>query len=248
MEHGSVEQKSMKNTARIVGVLFIIGTAAGIASAILTGPILGDSDYLIKISADQNPAVAAALLLFIMGAACSGTAIWLYPVLKRYSESLALAAVCFRLVEGVFDVIGGVILLSLVTLGLEFIKAGVPGSSYFQGLGALLLAGSNWVNNLAVLLFWCLGALMYYYIFYQTKLIPRWLTIWGLLGIALSFISCILFAFGFISPFGAIQGLLNLPIAVQEMVMAVWLIVKGFDQSVLASGYARDSMSKPLTP
>jgi hypothetical protein len=87
---------STKNTARIVGILFIIGTAAGITSGVLISPILDAPDYLVKISADQNRAITAALLLFIMGAACSSIAIWLYPVLKRYSESLALEAWLFQ--------------------------------------------------------------------------------------------------------------------------------------------------------
>jgi vacuolar-type H+-ATPase subunit I/STV1 len=228
---------STKNTARIVGILFIIGTAAGISSGVLISPILGAPDYLIKISTDQNRVIMAALLLFIMGAACSSITIWLYPVLKRYSESLALAAVCFRLAEGVFDVVGGIILLSILTFSLEFIKAGALGSSYFQGIGMLLLAGIDWVNNLAVLLSFCLGALMYYYIFYQTKLIPRWLTIWGFFGITLTITSCILFAFGLISTSDPIQSLLNIPIFLQEIVMAIWLIIKGFNPPV------RDSIS-----
>jgi hypothetical protein len=177
-----------------------------------------------------------AFFQFIMAAACAGIGISLYPVLKRYSEGLALGAAGFRIIEAVFEIVGVIILLLLLTLSQEFVKAGAPGSSYFQTTGVLLLAGNAWVNNVAVLLAWCIGALMYYYIFYQTKLIPRWLSGWGLVGATLTIVASMLVMFRLISPMGTIQVVLNLPIALQEMVMAVWLIVKGFNPSAIASG------------
>jgi hypothetical protein len=84
----------------------------------------------------------------------------------------------------------------------------------------------------AVLAF-CLGALMYYIIFYQTKLVPRWLSGWGLVGVALLAIAALLVMFGVIAPLSTSQVVLALPIAVQEMALAVWLIFKGFNPKIL---------------
>lgn len=218
-----------RNTATIVGVLFIIGFA-GIPSAVLTRPILGTSDYLIKISANENQIIIGALFQFIMAVACAGIGITLYPILKKYNEGLALGSAGFRIIEGALGIVGVVGLILLLTLSQEFVKAGAPGSSYFQTLGVLVIAGRDWVNNVAMILAWCIGALMYYSIFYQSKLIPRWLSGWGLVGITLTIVASMLVMFRLIGPFSTTQGIMNLPIALQEMVLAVWLITKGFNQ------------------
>jgi len=220
-------------TARIAGILFIIATAASILSLPFLQPI-NTSNYLVDVSANGNLVTAGALLSFIAAAASASIAISMYPILRRYNEGLALGAVGFRLIEGVFYVVSVVGLLSLLTLSQEFVKAGAPDPSYFQTLGALTLAGYHWAGNVASLLAFSLGALMYYVIFYQTRLVPRWLSGWGLVAISLTMASGVLAMFSLIGPLSTFQVALNLPIAVQEMVLAVWLIVKGFNLSAMA--------------
>jgi hypothetical protein len=173
--------------------------------------------------------------LFIGGACAAGTAISLYPVLKKYSESQALGSVGFRISEGVLRFVAVCALLLLITLSQQFVKAGAPDSSYFQTLGVLLYAGYRWVGNVGSLLAFSIGCLLYYIIFYRTKLVPRWLSAWGLVGGILTMLSCVLVTLGLIAPFSMEQIVLALPIAPQEMVLAVWLIVKGFNPSVIAS-------------
>ena len=224
-----------RRLATITGVLFILAFA-GIVTAVLVLPILDDPDYLTRISTNENRIVVGALFQFIMGAAGAGIGVSLYLILRRYGEGLALGAVVSRIIEAVFQIVGGVILLLLLTLSQEFVEAGAPNSSDFEVAGALLLAGSDWVNNVAVLLPWCLGALMYYYVFYRSRLIPRWLSGWGLVGATLGIVGVLLFMFG---PFGAIQSALYAPIALQEIVLAVWLIVRGFNPSAGAAGSDR---------
>jgi len=221
--------------AVIAGILFIIGTVAGLINATITGPILGNSDYLIKISVNENQVILGVLFQFLMAVACAGIAISIYPILKKYSEGLALGSVGFRLIEGVLGIIVAISLIVLLTLSQEFVKAGAPVPSYFQTIGALLLSLHNWVANVAMLLTWCIGALMYYYIFYQTRLIPRWLSGIGIIGVTMCIVSSLLVMFNAISAFGSIQVFMNVPIALQEMVLAVWLIVKGFNQTAIAS-------------
>ncbi len=74
---------------------------------------------------------------------------------------------------------------------------------------------------------------MYYYIFYRTELIPRWLTAWGIIGVTLSAIAAVLLMFGILNASMAISTLMSAPIFLQEMVMAIWLIVKGFDPAAV---------------
>lgn len=225
---------SDRKSAIIIGVLFLFGFAGAITIG-LTKPILDDPDYLNKISANENKIILGAFFQFIMAAACAGIGISLFPVLKRYNAGLAVGVVAFRIIESVFQIVGFIILLLLLTLSNEFVKAGAPVSSYFQTAGALLQAGNFLSNQLAAILAWNIGALMYYSLFYQTKLIPRWLSGWGLVGIMLIIVVSMLLLFRVIEPMSPIQVALSFPIALQELVLAVWLIVKGFNSSAIAT-------------
>src|SRR5271157_5298510 len=124
-----------KKTARIAGILFIIATAAALLSTPFLTPV-NASNYLTVISVQGNQVTTGALLAFIAAAASAGIAISLYPVLRKFHEGLALGAVGFRLIEGVFYIVGVIGLLLLLTLSQEFVKVGTPASSYYQTLGA----------------------------------------------------------------------------------------------------------------
>jgi hypothetical protein len=136
--------------------------------------------------------------------------------------------------------------IGLLALSQEFVKAGAPDAAYFQTIGAIIKAGDAWLSNGASLPVWCIGALMYYTVFYQYRLVPRWLSGWGLVGIALTTISSVLVMLHIIPGFGSVQMLLNLPIFPQEMVFAVWLIVKGFNPSAIASLSAKTATNELL--
>jgi hypothetical protein len=181
--------------------------------------------------------MVGALLSFIAAAASSSIAISLYPILKKYNNGLALGAVGFRLIEGVFYMAGAICLLLLFTLSQEFVGVGGQGASYFQTLGSLLLTTRDLAGFVFAVFAFCLGALMYYYVFYQSKLVPRWLSVWGLLAIVSLLSAALLTMFGG-EPFSISGNLifLALPIASQELVLAVWLIVKGFSPSIVAAG------------
>jgi len=233
-----MERKKMntnKKTARIVGILFLLGFSGAI-TAKLTGPILKAQDYLVQVSANEFQILLGVFFQFIMAVACAGIGISLYPIIKKYNPGLAIGAVGFRIFEAMFHIIGAIFIMLLLSLSEEFVKVGTQDSSYFHTVGSLLFAGKDWVNNVAVLLTWCIGALMYYIVFYKTKLVPRWLSIWGIIGVTLCMIASVLVMFRVISPFGSIQVVMNGPIALQELVLAVWLIVKGFNSSPSTSG------------
>ena len=239
------EMNPNRKTAIIVGVLFITATVASLLSTGFTGSILDTPDYLSKISANENKIIIGALLQFIAAATSAGIAISLYPILRKYNEGLALGSVGFRLIEGVFYIVSALGLLSLLTLSQEYVKAGSPAASYFQILGALMLAVRNWAGFVFGATAFSLGALMYYYVFYQSKLIPRWLSGWGLIGIVLLLSMALLVTFGE-EPSG-MTLLLAFPIFLQEMVFAVWLIVKGFNPSAVASLYANTVTNELLS-
>jgi hypothetical protein len=234
---GKAREKMTANRryAVVAGVLFILATVADLISRLVfVTPILSDPVDLAKISANENQVLLGALFLFIGATAAAGIAIALYPVLRKVNEGLALGSVGFRLIEGALYVGIVVCLLLLVTLSEESAKAGAAAASAYEVPAAVVMATRDSLGEVAVLTFG-LGALMYYWLFYQTRLIPRWLSAWGLVAIASLMVSALLVMFRLIEPLSPPQVVLALPIAVQEMVMAIWLIAKGFDPSAIAA-------------
>ncbi|OEU42188.1 hypothetical protein BGV40_10815 [Methanosarcina sp. Ant1] len=218
-----------RKTAIIVGALFIIGTVGLALSAVLVGSILDDPDYLIEFSTNENRIIIGALLVLISGFALAMVPVMMFPIFKKYNEALALGAVVFRgALEAVIYIAVAISWLLLLTVSQEYVKAGVPDASHFQTLGTLLLKASDQIASILDIVF-SLGALMIYYLFYQSKLIPRWLSVWGLIG------AILYLATGLFAMFSVDFGILLAPLALQEMVLAVWLIVKGFNPSAIAS-------------
>ncbi len=218
----------------VTGILFIVADAAGFL-ALFAQPVLNAPDYLTRIAANELTVLAGALLVFIMGWADAGIGISMYPILRRHNEGVALGAAGFRIIDGVFYCLGAVLILLLATLSREFINAGPAALAQFQGLGTLLLEGRTWVVAVGALLAWCIGAYLYYALFYKTRLVPRWLSVWGLVGITLVVAASILVLFRQITQMSTAQLLMSFPIALQELVLAIWLIVKGFNSSAIAS-------------
>jgi hypothetical protein len=243
---GSLPGTSRTNAA-IVGGLFIIGTVSGVLILPVLGNTLTAPDHLTAISANEGRMIIATLLKFAMGVACAGIGLALYPLLKNYNESLAIGSAGFRLIEGVVDVVGALGYVALLALSQEFVKAGVPAASYFQTIEVLIKTSADWLTNVAVLLTWCIGALMYYAVFYQYRLVPRWLSVWGLVGSTLTIVSCLLVMFHLIPPAGTVQMLLALPMLPQEMVLAIWLIVKGIKPAAIPSVAAKTAPHELLS-
>jgi len=229
-----------KKTARIVGVLFIIATAAPMLTSIfvgfLGGGISGEPipDYLVNASASENQVLIGMLIELIWALSVVGIPVMLFPILKKHNEDLALGFFGLRFIEAISTIVGSIGLLLLLTLSQEFVIAGAPDASYYLTLGTLLLATRDWAFMIGSGIFWSLSPLILNYVLYQSKLIPRWLSVWGLVGAILS-LAVYLLQFFSINQF----DLLFLPIALQEMVFAVWLIVKGFNPSAIGSGSAK---------
>jgi Domain of unknown function (DUF4386) len=225
--------KSYRGNAIAVGVLFIACSAASILSAIPLGSTLDGPDYLSKLAVSGNRVVLTALIEFVWAATAAGIAIGLYPVLRKYNRSLALGSVVGRTLEGMLILVGTLSLLALFTSSQG---AGSPAASSSQAVGNALLAVRDWGRDFLMSLSFGTAALMYYYLLYRSRLVPRWLSGWGLIGAGLSIASTVYS--GFVQEFGftTVNMVANIPgLGLQEMVLAVWLIVKGFKASAFAS-------------
>ena len=220
---------SDRKTAIVVGVLFIIATAAPITSAFFTGSIY-EADYLTAVAANENQVLIGVLLLLTMTASVVSIPIVIYPILKKRNETLALGYVGARIFEGFFSAVNIISLLSLLSLSREFVNASAPVASYFQTSGALILANYDWGSILLNFPF-ALSVLVFNYVLYKSRLVPRWLSGWGFIGGALWLATAPVALFDLTPSWTALAA----PIAVQEMVFAVWLIAKGFNSSAIAS-------------
>lgn len=219
-----------RKTAVVTGVVFIIATVAALAAAALA-PVVTGADYLTQVSANANRVAASALLYLIAAFASAGIAVSLYPVLSRTNAGLALGSVVFRTLEAALYLVPVVSLLGLVTLGQQLTTTGSADQASLSAVGGVLVSLRDHGTVAAVFAF-SLGAGLYYLAFFQSRLIPRWLSGWGIVAVGLMAAACVSSLFTGSPVTG--YALLVFPIFLQEMVLAVWLIVKGFSSTATA--------------
>jgi hypothetical protein len=216
-----------RNIARWMGILFIAGTVAGIFSRVLTAPLLNSEDILSDVAMIGSQVSLAALLVMTMGMALALIPVVAYPLLKQHDETLALGYVVFRgALEGATYM--GIVVSWLLLLPLS--RASLVGATETAGAQALAITLLEAPELGAVLMVvFSLGGVMLYGLLYQSRLVPRWLSIWGLLAILMNFAAGLLIMFGVFSPVSAASTILQVPIFLQEIILAIWLIVKGFN-------------------
>ncbi|MDH5506166.1 MAG: DUF4386 domain-containing protein [Anaerolineae bacterium] len=220
---------SNQKTARIVGALFLISNITFILGAgVFIESILSAPNYLILVSANSAQVIGGVLLELINGIAYVGIAVLLFPIFKQRFESMALGYLGFRLVEFVMQIASGFSPLLLLTLSQEYVAAGSPEISSFQSLGTLLLAERYWAFQMVSITF-SLGALIFYFMLYQLNLIPRFISIWGLIG------AVVVLANSILDMFGLNLGNLGVLMFLNELFLGVWLIVKGFNSSAITA-------------
>jgi hypothetical protein len=198
-----------------IGVLYIIGTVGMVLSLVVMDAVLTGPAYLAQVAAQPNQVALGALLLLLAGLALAVVPVVFWPIGKRYNETLAMGYVVFRgALETVFYIVSALGWLLLIALSKEP-DAG-PLAGFVRTVETVI-----WDQLIAIP--FVLGALMFYWLLYKSRLVPRWLSVWALVGAVLYIVAPL----G--SMFGLSLGVLMAPLAVQEMVMAVWLIAKGFN-------------------
>jgi hypothetical protein len=225
--------KSYRGNAIAVGVLFILCSAAAILSIVPLGATVGAPVDFAKLAGSDNAVVMTALIEFVWVATGMGIAIALYPVLRLFNPTLALGSVFGRVVENVFILIGTLSLLALLTVSQQ--AAGSAAPSSFQATGDALVAVREWAPGFVAGLAFFVGTFMYNYVMYRSRLVPRWLSGWGLVGAVLALVATLYIGFTQDFGFTTVNNVLHIPIGLQEMVLAVWLIAKGFNLSGVRS-------------
>jgi Domain of unknown function (DUF4386) len=218
--------------ARVTGILFLITYATAIPPFVyFYAPVLDDPRYIVGAGADTRVSLGAILEVILI-IANIGTAVVLWPVLKRQSEILALGYVTARVVECVFIAVGILSLLSVVTLRQE--AAGAD-AALLVAVGESLVALHNWTFLLGPGFIVGIGnGLMLGYLMYTSGLVPRGMTMLGLIGGPVLMAAAIAVIFGVIEQGGLWQTLASAPEFFWELSLGIWLIVKGFNPSALS--------------
>jgi hypothetical protein len=203
-------------------------------------------DYLRTVAAHEGQVITAVLLFLIAATSAFATAFLLFPILRRYAEGLAAGYLGLRAFENVFYVASVVGILMMLRVS-QSDATGTADVSELALLGAALIAWRDWSTLLGTLIFFGLGAVTLNYVLHLSRVVPGWLSLWGLIGGALVFLYGVLGILGVDAGLGSPWMLLAMPIAVQEMVFAGWLLTKGFEPREVNVGRARDLRVNAMT-
>jgi len=230
-----------RTTARVVGALFIVATVTAIVGGSLLLPLTEPSD-VEEIGSMQAQLVTGALLEQVLVLSVLGIAVLLFPVLRRSHEGLALGYVGTRTLEAVLLLAASISALVLLTVSEE-----IEGPAA-QPVADLALAAREWTYLIGSMVGLGVSALVLYSLLYRAGLVPAWLSLWGLAGGALILLRGLLETYG-VELSALAQGLMAAPIALNEMVLAVWLMVKGFSPAALGAESAEQPAAGPrLSP
>ena len=219
-----------KRDGRIVGALFILVMVTWSLGYSLIEPLTGSPDYLQNVYPNKNKLILGVFFELLEVTAVLGISVMMFPYFKKQNEPIALGYVGIRIIEAIMLIVGALSSLLLLTLSQVYMEATPQDTSYYQALGATIKAlRTQWVSLMIGFLYG-VSALLFYFLVYRSKLIPRAISIWGLVAVVLMLIDEVIFQFT-----GAytikISGLaiLGLHLGLIEIVMGIWLLVKGFN-------------------
>lgn len=235
----SDEQEEMKpvtadrRNAIIIGIFFIAAAVTSVIALILFDPVLSDEWYLAATHGFEAKILFGVFNELLLIVTAVGTAVMLFPYLRRWNEQIALGHLCFRFMETVFIAIGVVSILSLLQLSMHYEANELVNNENLLGLGYIMQSVHRWTFMLGPNFMLGMNTLLYSYLLFKTGLVPRPLALFGMITAIMVFAAGLLDMFGWVEPLSTLKGLIALPVGVYEISLAVWLIVKGFHKQNL---------------
>ncbi|WP_321345190.1 DUF4386 domain-containing protein [uncultured Draconibacterium sp.] len=214
---------------RLSGLLILVGIIAGIFSV---APSIDSIDYLTEASKNSNQIIVATIFQFILSLTYIGFAILIYPIIKNFSTSMSIGFLSFRIMAVSVSVIGIILLLAILALSNSFVQNTAQDPAIFASIGNILKNTRDGINHIFMVLLLCGGNFFLYILFLKAKLVPIWLSIWGVFGIVLSIMSGVLLLFGLVEVITVEYLVLNVPTALFEIVLGFWLLIKGFNLKI----------------
>ncbi|WP_445955839.1 DUF4386 domain-containing protein [Yeosuana sp.] len=219
---------SNNKISKIAGTLIILGIISGILSIVSS---VESDNFLNEVYPNKNRVLIGGIFQFLLVPIYIGFSLVLYPVLKKYNKTLSIGFVGFRIMAGVFQLLGIILLPIFILLSQKFLAQTNTDLIFYETIGEILKLFRDLINHLGVILATGLGNLLLYYILFKGKLIPVWLSIWGIIGNALIMIASFFLLFEFIEVISTEYGIMTIPLVLQEVVLAIWLILKGLKLS-----------------
>jgi hypothetical protein len=216
-----------RRTAFLAGTLYLVTFLSSIPALALKGPAMDDPDFVLG-AGSATGVLAGGLLDVVNALACIGTAVVLFPVVKRWSEAAALGFVTSRVLEAATIVVGVISLFAVVTLRQDLAGATGAEATSLAVAGRALAAVHEWTFLLGPGLMAALNALLLGSLVYRSGLVPRVIPLTGLVGAPLLIASCTATVFGLWSQVSAVALLSALPVALWELSLGLWLLVRGF--------------------
>jgi len=215
---------SNKKNSRIAGILIILGIIAGVLSIV---PSVESENFLKEVYSNRNQVLTGAIFQFFLVPIYIGFSLILYQILRNYNNALSIGFVGFRIMAGVFQLIGIILLPIFILLSQKYLAQTTSELVFYETLGEMLQLFRDLTNHLGVMLATGLGNLLLYYIFYKGKHIPVWLSLWGIIGNTLIMLASFLILFQLIEVVSTEYGIMTIPLVLQEVVLAIWLMIKG---------------------
>lgn len=216
-----------RNNARAAGIFYLLTFASSIPALLLIGPVLHHSDYITSTGSDTR-VLWGCLLDTVNAVTAVGSAVALFPVLRRRNESMALGFVTSRMFEAAVIMIGVVSLLAVVTLRQDHVGVTGVEATSLTTVGDALVTVRNWTFLLGPGLVPAINAVLLATLLYRTRLVPRFIPTLGLIGAPLLFAAALATFFGVIGQVSPISGVATLPIAAWELLLGLWMTFKGF--------------------
>jgi Domain of unknown function (DUF4386) len=226
---------STRKTAMVAGVFFLITEVTAIAGVLLYGSVLGTPDFIVSTTADDTGVRAGAFLEVLLAIAVVGTAVTLYPIVKRQNEGMALGHVAGRLIEATIIAVGAISLLAVMTMRDHV--AGTTGaeSAAAVTVGQSLVAIHDWTFVFGPKLALGVNTVLLAYLMYRSRLVPRAIAVLGLVGGSLIFASGTAVLFGLYEDLSIPGVAAAAPVLAWELSVATWMIVKGFKPSPITA-------------
>ena len=221
---------SQRRAEILIATLFLVSAVTSFLGMFVLDPILKASDYLARVFPNKGAVELGSLLWSINNIGIVFIAVFAFGVLRKRNEALAVGYLAARIIEGTIMMVGIVATLLLIPLSQEFLKAGAPQNSWFQTLGDVLKQAKYLGLSEVSLLMLGLGGCLFTWMLFRYRLVPRFISVVGLIGYALVFLSGMGNWFGVIDPsVGGNGAFLAIPVAVFEIILLpFWLFFKGF--------------------
>jgi hypothetical protein len=223
-----------RTAATTAGILYITGTVAGVLSVAVSAPIRDARDPLAYGAEHSGTVVTVALLVLVMGLSLAFVPVVLFPVLRPINEVLAVG---YLVVRGAVETVGYAVMaigwLLVIPLGGALAAGAGTGTPAGVRVGTLVIDAD--ATSAVFTLVFCLGAALFYVLLYRSRIVPRWIAWWGLAAIPFYVAADLLAMYGVFDANSSAQTVLFMPMAVQEMVLAVWMIARGFRPAVVVT-------------